>query len=396
MLTSTPFPEGVEISVKKTRNKVYRYFYWNPHRGTDREGERIKLPSADKRPADFWREVERYQKNQPADFPAFSVGALTEGFTKPENPEWKKLSEGTREGYMVHVRQLQAAWGHLPARSIKPSHALALRDAMADTPTQANHMLAFSRTLWSWGIPREYSEFNPFGDIVDLETSDSGHVPWPHFVSRHVYQHAPEDLRRMVRLGIATSQRISDLIRLGDLHRERAGIWCRPQKTRKKRRAFFIPLAIADAIEIDGWVETPIMFDNSRWKAPRPQHNRKLYLYGPRGRAYTADSLRARFTRWLDDTDVGKELKRQWSAWLADQVHKYEWDISPEEYDAPTIHGMRGTGILVRYAAGHSVDQIANDIGMSRPRVEQYMRFKDQMEVAAAGPARLRLVEGGG
>jgi hypothetical protein len=42
---------------------------------------------------------------------------------------------------------------------------------------------------------------------------------------------------------------------------------------------------------------------------------------------------------------------------------------------------------------GYDTDQIANDIGMSRPLVDHYMRFKDQMEVATAGRERLRLVD---
>jgi hypothetical protein len=42
---------------------------------------------------------------------------------------------------------------------------------------------------------------------------------------------------------------------------------------------------------------------------------------------------------------------------------------------------------------GHDVTQISNDVGMSRQMVEHYMRFKDQMEMAAAGAARLRLVK---
>lgn len=57
-----------------------------------------------------------------------------------------------------------------------------------------------------------------------------------------------------------------------------------------------------------------------------------------------------------------------------------------------TIHGLRGTGILARAEQGYEVDQIANDIGMSRQNVEHYMRFKDQMQVAAQGQKRLRLV----
>jgi hypothetical protein len=38
------------------------------------------------------------------------------------------------------------------------------------------------------------------------------------------------------------------------------------------------------------------------------------------------------------------------------------------------------------------VDQIANDIGMSRQMVERYMRFRDQMQIAVNGQARLQVV----
>jgi len=48
------------------------------------------------------------------------------------------------------------------------------------------------------------------------------------------------------------------------------------------------------------------------------------------------------------------------------QIKKYEWDIDPEDADHPTIHGLRGTGILAHAEAGYDVDQIANDICMSR------------------------------
>jgi hypothetical protein len=51
---SVTLPEGVErVEVHKKSGKVYTYFYWNPGRGTDREGERIKLPNADTRPRHF-------------------------------------------------------------------------------------------------------------------------------------------------------------------------------------------------------------------------------------------------------------------------------------------------------------------------------------------------------
>jgi len=102
--------------------------------------------------------------------------------------------------------------------------------------------------------------------------------------------------------------------------------------------------------------------------------------------------LRARYGRWLADTPEGKELCQRWKEWVAGQVKKYFWDIDPEDADHPTIHGLRWTGILARAEAGYHIDQIANDIGMTRQNVEHYMRFRDQVKVAADGKKRLRLV----
>lgn len=104
----------------------------------------------------------------------------------------------------------------------------------------------------------------------------------------------------------------------------------------------------------------------------RPTHRRgarrfrkDLYLYSPKGAQYTADGLRARWGRWLADTPEGRVICRRWKEWVGAQVKKYDWDIDPDDADHPTIHGLRGTGILARAEEGYEMDQIANDIGMS-------------------------------
>jgi hypothetical protein len=107
---------------------------------------------------------------------------------------------------------------------------------------------------------------------------------------------------------------------------------------------------------------------------------------------YSTSSLRARWGRWLTRTIEGRELCQRWRAWVTEKVEQYEWEIDPDGARGPTIHGLRGTGILARHAEGFAVEQIANDIGMSRQMVDHYMRFKDQMEIATAGRNRLRLV----
>jgi hypothetical protein len=82
----------------------------------------------------------------------------------------------------------------------------------------------------------------------------------------------------------------------------------------------------------------------------------------------------------------------KWKEWLTQQVALYDWEIAPDDVKGPTIHGLRGTGVLLRSAEGFDVDQISNDIGMSRQMVDHYMRFEDQMGLAADGRQRLKLV----
>lgn len=385
-------PEGVEKKTVRKRGKVYTYYYWNPHRGTDREGERIQLPNVDTSPRAFYAELERRQTEGPIKYPLGSVGDLIGRYRNSD--EFIRLSDASKANYGVHMRRFEApeGWGLLPARSLMPVGVQAARDAMKQTPVQANHMLSFGRTVWNWAIPLGLANTNPFDKIKDFDIPDRGHVPWPSWVVDYVQTHATPDLVRMMQLGIMTCQRGSDLIRMGPEHRHDKGIWCRPKKTRKRRRSFLIPLRTADAIALDRWAETPVRFTNSRWLQPIDRFREDLYLYSPKGVPYTTGSLRARWDRWLALTEEGKVLCKRWKEWVAVQAKKYEWDIDPDDANHPTIHGLRGTGLLARAEQGYEVDQIANDIGMSRKNVEHYMRFKDQMKVAVDGQKKLRVV----
>ena len=96
--------------------------------------------------------------------------------------------------------------------------------------------------------------------------------------------------------------------------------------------------------------------------------------------------------RWYAETEEGRVICRRWKEWVAAQVKKYEWDIDPEDADHPTIHGLRGTGILARAEQGYEVDQIASDIGHVAIERRTRMRFGDPMKVGAGGQNRLGLI----
>jgi hypothetical protein len=114
-------PEGVEKKVvRKPSGKNYTYYYWNPGRNTDREGERIKLPNADTQTARFWAEVERRQKSEPTAYLPGSIGDLIARYRKSD--EFTRLSEGTQTNYEVHMRRFEArdTWGVVPVRDLSP------------------------------------------------------------------------------------------------------------------------------------------------------------------------------------------------------------------------------------------------------------------------------------
>ncbi len=397
---------NVEIpaGVYPVRSKGRVYWYYQPGRGTIRAAKRIKIfgdptaPVGTPENEQFWREL-NHVVSQAIVYPAGSIKILIDKYREDE--AFKRLASRTQTVYSLHLNRLSKAdvWGMLPAKLLTAPAVKAARDTLSQTPGMANQMLSVGRTLYAWAIPLGLVNSNPFENVSPLEIPDRGHVPWPNWALEEVLASVPDDLRRMVPLGLMTCQRESDLIRMGPMHRESiegrgSGIWCRPKKTRRRRRSVFIPLRTADALELDRWANTPISFENTRWKAPIKRHNAEAYLYSPRGAAYTETSLRARWHRWLN-TKAGTALCGKWKDWLRQQIARYEWELDAEDAKGPTIHGLRGTGVLLRWSEGYGVDQISNDIGMSRQMVERYMRFKDQMGVATDGQMRLHLVKKG-
>jgi hypothetical protein len=390
-------PAGVHVV--PSGGKVY--LYYQAHRGTDKRGERHKLcgnpfaPAGTSENARFWRELNRIVAGEVI-YPPRSIGDLVNRYR--DDDAYLSLEDSTREVYDVQLKRFQRpdAWGFLCVDDLSPVAVKAGRDALKDVPGSANQLLSVGRTMYRWAVQLGLATSNPFDAVDNLAMADTGHVPWPQWARDLVLEHAPEDLGRLVRLGIATCQRESDVVRMGPQHREhirgRNGIWCRPKKTKKKRRTFFIPLAVTDAIELDRWKTAPMSFRNGRWGHSTTTQRDDAYLYSPTGALYSPDGLRSRWNRWLD-SDAGQTLCRRWRAWLTEMVARYEWEIEPEDVKGPTIHGLRGTGILVRFAQGYDRDQIANDVGMSAQMVEHYMRFRDQIEVATAGRSRLKLVK---
>ncbi|GEM_PF-1699360 len=384
---------GIELPehVHAVRSGGKVYFYFQRGRGSKSPGPRISLPN-DPQSEAFWRE---YDSLNPKGATKDTVEWLVEEYKQSEN--FTRLAAQTQEVYSISLRRIVRAWGDLGIAEITPLAATKARDALKETPGMANQLVAVGRILYDWAIPlgmkpgRDQS--NPFDKVSPLDLLDRGYIPWPQWVLDYVEQNAWNDLKRMARLGVMTCQRESDLVRMGKKFREGRGLWCRPKKTRRRRRSFLIQLSTADALELDQWSESPIVFTNARFKKPWSHYREDLYLYTPRGVPYNETSLRSRWIRWLKRTGAGKRLCKLWREWVETQVEKYDWDFEPEDATWPHIHGLRATGVLKRLGEGHSVERISNDVGMDPNTIERYMRFRDQVKVGEALRTKLSVVK---
>jgi len=148
----------------------------------------------------FWREL-NHAVSKTVVYPAGSIKVLIDQYR--DDDAYKSLAPRTQEVYDLHLNRLAKpeAWGMLPAKQLTPPAVKAARDGLADTPGMANQMLSVGRTVWSWAIPLGYVTTNPFEHVSNLDIPDRGHVPWPQWAIDAVLVGAPEDLRRMVRLG---------------------------------------------------------------------------------------------------------------------------------------------------------------------------------------------------
>jgi integrase len=156
--------------------------------------------------------------------------------------------------------------------SLRPKHVIQLRDAWAETPVAANHLLSVLKTLINWGIPREFSDANPCVSVPKLKVDEKGARPWPMWAYSLIEEHGSEEMRRAVLLARYTGQRQADVLRMGPSDIEDGGINVVQQKTGKE---LWVPLhaSLRDALE--GWNCSPfVLTPKGEGYTPRPLQKR--------------------------------------------------------------------------------------------------------------------------
>lgn len=74
----------------------------------------------------------------------------------------KTLAENKR----TLEKYVQPIIGQRPAKDIRRPDAIALVERYTDTPGQARAIMKIARAMFTWGLHREYVDFNPFAHVV--------------------------------------------------------------------------------------------------------------------------------------------------------------------------------------------------------------------------------------
>ncbi|MCT8992040.1 site-specific integrase [Chelativorans sp. SCAU2101] len=319
-------PKGVHRVVSRGRE----YFYYQAGRGTDHQGERIKLPN-DPHSPEFWQAV-RQAQGIVGPVPTGTIGALIDAYETAWPSLPRKLSESTQEKYRQSLRVVRDAWGNLPADSLRPSHVQALIEKIgAKKPGTANNVLDALRAMCRWACgPRELLSRDPTHGVAHFDRGE-GHKPWTPEQLDFADKHFTGMLRRAYVLGRYTGQRISDLVRLGWTDIDDGGFRLRQKKTGVEPWCPIFP-------ELEAEMAT--------WeKRPGP------FLLQDSGRPFTTNLL------WkMLDKEREKHPELQGVVW----------------------HGLRANAVIRLRQEGYTALQISDAVGMSVPMVERYSRYADR------------------
>jgi integrase len=333
-------PNGVH----RVKSKGKEYFYWQPHRGTPFEGERVPLPS-DPHSPEFWQQL-RHCQGLPAAGATSTIGGMID--TYMASPVFLQLAAGSQYQYRRSLDIARKAWGPLPSSGLRPVHVQAVVDGMAGTPAKANMFLCAVQALSKWARARDYIE-QSLTEGVDRYEIEGGHMPWSPAQIRAAHEHLTGNVRKGIILMLYTGQRGSDVVRLGAEHvvlfdDGKSGFDLRQIKT---DRDVICPILPELETEMAMWE-----------RRPGP------YLQQASGKPYS------RILFWE------------------------HWDAARKaipELSGPGVkpHGLRASAVIRLRRAGLSELQIADTIGMSPAMVKRYCRFASREENARAVMATL-------
>lgn len=231
-------------------------------------------------------------------------------------PRFLKLSPA---GQYARIRALDLMvdrWGQFEAQAIRPLHAQALYDSLADRPATANRLMNDISATFSWGRTRGFCDENPCKGIERIDP-EGGHEPWPEAALSTLIENGKPEIVKVALLAIYTGQRRDDILtRLTDAQIDGGTWYLRQGKTRNDVPVPLHPVALAI---ID--IERAAMRKSAIIDPRRP------LLTNSRGKPWTATGFSSSFRTELIRLGLRPDCNADYA----------------EGQFRPTLHGFRHT-----------------------------------------------------
>lgn len=202
-----PRKGGVQLPphVHAVTAKSKTYYFYQPFRGTARQGERVALPR-DPQSVEFWDAVRRLAGTVPGY--SGTIAAMIDAFIA--STEYDDLSASTKRSYRLYLGHARLAVGKHAPDALRPAHVIALRDEYKETPRAANTIMAALSACYRWGRPRDLCTGNPCSDLPKFKGKREWQ-PWPDEVIDLMLESARWEVKRFILLTLHTGQRCGDV-----------------------------------------------------------------------------------------------------------------------------------------------------------------------------------------
>ena len=128
-----------------------------------------------------------------------------------QSDRWKKLKPNTQKDYRKSFRHFEYVMPLINPATLRRVHVIQMRDALADTPTTANHAVVALSVLLEHAIDIGWLRENPAKGIVALKSKKKPRGPWP--VDLVVkYREKADGLALLIfEMLVGTGQRVNDV-----------------------------------------------------------------------------------------------------------------------------------------------------------------------------------------
>lgn len=314
------------------------YYYYHPNRNSKIPGQRVRLPN-DPESAEFWQAYERlagkpFQPQITARNGTFD--ALIDAYRA--SPEYSRKAKGTRENQDRDLKLIGEIWGERLVKGLRPRHALELRDAFADKPRKADHLISTLSGLIGWGVPRDYAESNPCREIGKLYRGE-GYAAWEWNDIVYAREQLKSHLWQAGALALYTGQRQGDVLAMNWNMIAAGEIYVTQQKTKK-------PLRI------------PLHRDLQLILEAIPKDSVRI-LTNSRGQPWTVTGFKSSWRKEMNQPAFKAFRER-----------------------GLVFHGLRKSAVCMLIEAGCDVPEVAAITGQSWRMVEHYAVMVNQRKLA--------------